>query len=261
MFRSLGAALALAAAFGPALAETCPAEVRVSFPNFEIAPFVLGTDQVEHPPGLLVEWTRNALAAAGCRESAVVILRRPPNRQLAEIELGLIDILPGFAWSAQLARHMAFPMRRGVPDPDLMIKSDLVWLYVRAADTRVKWDGKQLSAPNPRVGTSTGGSATGSVIKAHGWPVEMAANPRIDLQKLIAGRVDVILEPEVVLESYLQGPAGRAVRKLSPPALATDRYAPVRRAFEEQYPAYTRRFWRELCKQSHSTRRNLPPCA
>lgn len=260
MFRVLGT-LALAAACAPALAENCPPDVRVSFPNFEIAPFVLGTDRVEQPPGLLVEWTRTALTAAGCRESAIVIMRRPPLRQLAEIELGLIDIAPGFAYSAVLAEQLAFPMRGSAPDPGLVIKSDLISLYVRAGDERVKWDGKSLSAPNPRVGTSTGGPATGSISAAYGWTVEMAATPRIDLQKLIAGRVDVILEADVVLEGILQGAEGSAVRKLSPAVLATERYAPVRRGFEQRYPAYTRRFWRELCKQSRRTGSNLAACS
>lgn len=259
LFCSLFGALTLAAA-AAASAENCPPQVRVGFPNFEIAPLLMGSDQIGNPPGLLVEWTRNALAAAGCTDTAVVLMRRPQLRQMAEVGLGLIDILPGFAFSPALSEHMVFPMRGDAPDPALMIKADAVSLYARAADQRVKWDGKTLVAPNQRIGVSTGVMASSATIKAHNWITELAANPRIDLQKLIAGRVDVILEADVVLEALLQGPEGRAVRRLSPPMLATSRYAPVRRGFAQQYPDYTRRFWRELCKQSRTTYRDLPAC-
>jgi hypothetical protein len=95
---ALGAGFLLCLGAPCGAAERCPAEVRVSLPNFAIAPYVLGIDKVESPPGLLIEWTRNALKLTGCKPH-IVIKRRPPNRQLKELELGLLDVLPGFAFS------------------------------------------------------------------------------------------------------------------------------------------------------------------
>ena len=80
--RMLAAALLCVA--GSAAAQGCPAKVRVSFPNFPIPPLVLGTDTIPAQPGQLVTWTRNALRKSGCK-SALVFLRRPPNRQLARL--------------------------------------------------------------------------------------------------------------------------------------------------------------------------------
>jgi hypothetical protein len=240
-------------------APACPAEVRVSFPNFEIAPYVLGQDRIESPPGLLVEWTRKALERSGCRPK-LTLKRRPPRRQLAELELGLTDVLPGFSYSREPASELAFPARGGGADPELAVMSDTVSLYARADDQGVKWDGKVLSSTNPLVGTSTGGSATRETVALHGWSTESAPTPLADLHKLMARRIDVIMEPDVVLGPYLSGAERKAVRKLAPPVRSTLRYAPVRKAFRDAYPEFTRRFWLELCKASREATSGAPAC-
>jgi hypothetical protein len=232
-------------------AQRCPAEVRVSLPNFEIAPFVLGTDRVEDPPGLLVEWTRNALARAGCAPR-VVVKRRPPNRQLAEMDAGLLDVLPGFAFSDNPDDQLVFPIKGAQPDPELAVMSDSVSLYARAGDAGVQWDGRTLRSARPQVGSSTGGAATDAIARAHGWQIEAAPTPQADLRKLIAGRIDVILEPDVVLDRYLQDADAAAVRKLSPPVRVTNRYAPVSKRFAAAYPEFTVRFWQELARQARA---------
>jgi hypothetical protein len=232
-------------------AERCPAEVRVSLPNFEIAPYVLGTDKVENPPGLLIEWVRSALQLAGCKPR-VQIQRRPPVRQLAELSLGLLDILPGFAYSANPNDQLVFPMKDGADDQDLAVMTDTVSLYARADDQSVQWDGKLLRSTNPLVGSSTGGAATERIAELHGWEIEPAPTPHSDLRKLAAGRIDVIMEPDVVIDRYLAGAQAPAVRKLSPPVQVSRRYAPVSERFAKAHPEFTARFWRELARQARA---------
>lgn len=256
---ALGASLLLC--YGAcAAAERCPAHVRVSLPNFEIAPFVLGTDKVESPPGLLIEWTRNALARAGCK-TRIVIMRRPPNRQLAELALGLLDVLPGFAFNDNPDDQLIFPMKGGVANLGLAAMTDSVSLYARANDMSVRWDGATLRSTNPLVGSSTGGATTYAIARAHGWRIEPAPTPQADLRKLIAGRIDVILEPDVLLRTYLAGADARAVRRLLPPVSVTNRYAPVSKLFYQAYPEFTERFWLELCRQSRAGAPSLPACS
>ncbi len=250
------AAAAAAAARSP---EPCPAQVRVSLPNFEIAPFVMGTDEVASPPGLLVEWTRNALRAAGCK-ATITIKRRPPNRQLTEVELGMLDILPGFSYSANPDDHLVYPLFDGAPDERRAVMADMVSLYVRSGESGVRWDGATLSSPHGLVGTSTGGASTEEIARKFGWKLESAPTPRADLDKLLAGRVDVIMEPEVVMTAYLTGETASKVVKLSPPARTTFRYAAVRKGFAAQYPGFTEKFWRELCLQARSGGGQLPAC-
>lgn len=256
---TLSASLLLAHGAACAAPGRCPAQVRVSLPNFEIAPYVLGTDDVESPPGLLVEWTRNALTLAGCK-ARIVIKRRPPNRQMKELELGLLDVLPGFAFSGNPYDQLMFPMKAGSANLDRVVMSDTVSLYARADDHDVHWNGTRLYSANPRVGTSTGGASTDLIAARYGWQFENAATPQEDLRKLIAGRIDVIMEPDVVLGTYLAGADALAVRKLSPPAHATHRYAPVSKQFAAAYPEFTERFWLELCKQSRPSQPGMRPC-
>lgn len=242
-----------------AAAEPCPARVRVSLPNFEIPPYVLGTDEVASKPGLLIEWTRNALHAAGCRAS-VSIKRRPPNRQLAELDMGLLDILPGFSYSDNPDDQLVYPMFDGGADERRAIMADTVSLYARSGDSTVRWDGVTLRHPGGVVGTSTGGASTEQVARKYGWKLESAPTPRADIDKLLAGRVDVIMEPDVVMTAYLTGETAAKVVKLSPPARVTFRYAAVRKGFAQQYPAFTEKFWRELCLQARSGGGQLPAC-
>ncbi|HZX29626.1 MAG TPA: hypothetical protein VFF16_21310 [Telluria sp.] len=258
MRRAALAAVLAAVSFGTR-AMSCPEVVHVSLPNFPVPPFVLGSDRVEAKPGLLIEWLRGAYGRTGC-PGRFEIVRRPPNRQLAELELGRIDILPGFAFAPDLLRTMVFPMRGGDPNPDQALMADTVSLYARAGDVAVKWDGKVLGAPNPRVGTSTGGALAVQAARLHHWELESAATPLADLRKLAARRVDVILEPDVVMTPLMSLPEAAGVRKLTPPVHLSRRYAPVRRAFAEKYPEFTQAFWLELCRQSRVQANSMPAC-
>jgi ABC-type amino acid transport substrate-binding protein len=176
------------------------------------------------------------------------------------VQRGLLDVLPGFSYSANAGDDLVYPMEQGSVDPGRAIMADNVSLYVRAGDTRVHWDGISLSSPNPRVGTSTGGAATEETAQKFGFPLETAATPRTDLDKLLAGRIDVIMEPDVVMTPLLAGELGLQVRKLLPPARQSLRYAAVRKGFAAQYPAFTQRFWRELCVASRAGGTALPAC-
>ncbi len=256
MPRRLFAAALLCACAGGAAAEACPARVTVSFPNFPIPPLLLGHDAIVQPPGTLVTWTRNALLRSGCKP-VLNFVRRPPNRQLAELELGKIDVLPGFAYSTELPAAMVFPMRGGDIDTGLRIATDLSSFYVRRDDASVQWDGEVLAGARQRVGTSIGGTMEKALADRKGWLLEAAPTPHADLRKLLAGRIDVILESDVVV-----GPLAStmAVRKLAPPVVVLHRYVPVRRAFQQQYPEFTTRFWLEVCKQSRVSQPALPAC-
>jgi ABC-type amino acid transport substrate-binding protein len=253
--KRLAAAL-LCTVAATAAAQECPAVVRVSFPNFPIPPLLHGSDHIATPPGQLVEWTRNALKNSGCKP-ALTFVRRPPNRQLAELAAGAIDILPGFSYSTELPAEMVFPMRDGDVNTAMRVVTDLTSLYVRSDNTEVRWDGVTLSGVRLRIGTSTGGSTQRALVRSRGWDIELAPTPYSDLQKLLAGRVDAILESDSILDSRL---GAHPARKLLPPVFVTHRYAPVRKDFQRQYPAFTERFWLEMCKQSRPAYPALPAC-
>jgi hypothetical protein len=242
-----------------ARAENCPAEVHIGFPNFEVVPFIYGTDSLASKPGLLVDWTFDALARSGCKPK-VTILRRPAKREMVEMQAGAIDIGPGVGFSPERLQDMAFPMVNGVSNPALVIIRDQVSLYVREGDQSVKWDGKTLQSVNPRVGISAGVLLSQVVTENHHWQVDIASDPLNNIKKLRANRIDVIVEADVLVSHYLSDKDAQDIRKLSPPALVVDRYAPVSKQFQEKYPEFTRRFWLEICKASRVTFTSLPTC-
>ncbi|MET3133428.1 hypothetical protein AAKU55_003718 [Oxalobacteraceae bacterium GrIS 1.11] len=255
---TVSACLVSALACAPARAEECPAEVRLALPDYAVLPFIAGSTKLMQPPGLIVEWTYRALAGSGCRPT-VSVRRRPYRRLLLEMQQGLADIGPGLAYSPARRREMMFPMLNGDIDHRLVLIEDSISLYVRGDERQVEWDGRSLRGTRSRLGVSSG-VVLAQIAKGHGWAVEVADNPLIDLNKLIARRVDIIMEADALLNFSLDGGELAAVRKLQPPVLVLHRYAPVSLRFAQRYPEFTRRFWLALCQQSRSQAQALPAC-
>jgi hypothetical protein len=237
--RGLGAAFLLCYGAACGAAQRCPSEVRVSLPNFAIAPYVLGTDKVESPPGLLIEWTRNALQLAGCKVG-IVIRRRPPNRQLKELELGLLDVLPGFAFSADPDDQLVFPTRDGTADPDRAVMSDTVSLYPERWQVGTA-QRQRRSAVRPGGHRGQRSPPAGSSKAATPGGFTLADR----------GRIDVIMGPAVVLRPTWPAPMRWPCASAASIAMPVRRFAGrIRR----------RRFWLELCKQSRSAQPTARSC-
>jgi hypothetical protein len=178
--------------------------------NGELSEFsdtAAGAGQRQHRPPRRHCWSTGPATRfkrIGCAP-AVSFVRRPPNRQLAELELGRIDILPGFAYSAELPPEMVFPMRGGEINTAMRIATDLSSLYVRKDDTSVSWDGEALGGARQHVGTSIGGTMEKALAKKQGWVLEAAPTPHANLRKLLASRIDVILESDSVVGPLAAG--------------------------------------------------------
>jgi hypothetical protein len=240
-------------------AETCPEELRIGFPDFKVEPYLLGTKEIEKPPGLFIEWINNALPRTGCTIK-VTYHRRPVKRLAVELESGQLDMTMGIAYTPETSSYMAYPIKDGTLTSNLLIARDEVNLYVRAEETDVQWDGKILKMKNPNVGISSGFVIIERIVKARGWPIDLAANPSVNLKKLQAKRVDAILEPNIVFVQYLSESDAKTIRKLTPPVVVADRFAPVSKKFQQSYPEFTQRLWYEVCKESRTASPALPAC-
>lgn len=248
--------LVLACWLGVASAAPCPAVVRIGLPDFPVPPLLYGDTQLQTPPGDLVTWTRAALADAGCTPE-VRIQRLPLKRLAAELKSKLLDIAPGLGPAAISDTGLVFPMRDNQVDSGLMIVRDRLWLYVRAEDQHIQWDGSRLNLQNPHIGISAGMSATSAAAQQHGWFSDIAKNPEANLRKLYARRIDAILESELWLDDTLNAGARArpGIRKLEPLVASIERYAPVTPEFYRRYPDYTRRFWSAIHQRARATYR------
>ncbi|MEJ1939021.1 hypothetical protein WDZ92_53155, partial [Nostoc sp. NIES-2111] len=109
-------AVVLAAVCMPLLAAaqaTCPSRLRIAFPDSPAEPFMRGQgEDFARPPGLLVDWVRQALRELGCLERAE-LLRLPVRRLRALIEAGQIDMVAGVGDGGPIAALLTLPPREG----------------------------------------------------------------------------------------------------------------------------------------------------
>lgn len=260
---ALVAALCWAA---PVQAETCPARLRIAFPDAPAEPFLRGQgDAFASPPGLLVDWVRAALREMGCLEAAE-LQRLPSRRVRAMVESGQLDLVAGVGEGGPIAVLLTLPPPAGSRrEFDLSLGHIDYALYVRRAlGAPGNATESPVLPPQARVGV-TAGSRAEMLAQERGWPAEPAPSHESALQKLLAGRTPLLL----VHSYYLEG------RLRQEPALAgqVERFGPVverRRLHVGAVPAFARsespfvtRLWRELCKQSAAAKSDgacrLPP--
>ena len=244
----------------------CPERLRISFPDAPAEPFMRGQgEDFSHPPGLLVDWVRQALRELGCLERTEM-LRLPVRRLRAMIEAGQIDVVAGVGEGGPIAALLALPPRAGRRGEfDYSVGTVEYVLYARRGGG-VRWDGQALSGlpVDARVGV-TAGTRTEVLAKERGWPVEAAPTHESALLKLAAGR-----SPLLLMHSYFADERLRRDPKLAaqiePLAPAVERrqlFVGVAPALASAHPAFAQRLWRALCKQSAATKADgacrLPP--
>lgn len=229
----------------------CPPQVRVSFMDYEVAPWFYGKgDNFPDPPGDLVVWIQQAVAQTGCA-TAVRLLRRPVKRFHKELEQGETDFLALSSVTPERLAKEAFPMVRGAPDMRMAYLVSSTSLWVRKGDKSVQWDGHTLRGPvGFKVGVSAG-QFSEALARKQGWPVEQALNGRNLIDKLLVGRDAAILLPDITVESA-PGSQRAQLERLQPSLEQTHFFSPANRAFQARYPAFTARYWQALCQAAHA---------
>ncbi|RTL44435.1 MAG: hypothetical protein EKK53_07435 [Burkholderiales bacterium] len=262
----LGLSAALATQAQPVSPMACPERLRIAFPEASAEPFMRGQgEDFSRPPGLLVDWVRQALRELGCLERAEM-LRLPVRRLRAMIESGQIDMVAGVGDGGPIAALLALPPRegrRGEFDYSLGIVEYL--LYARRS-SGVAWDGQTLSGLGPelRVGV-TAGTRSEALAGERGWPAEPAPSHESAWLKLILGRTPVLLVHGYFAEDRLrQDPRlGRQVERLLPAVERRHLYVGIAPALLRSSRAFAQRFWRAVCQASADAKADgackLPP--
>lgn len=250
----------------PASPTACPERLRIAFPEGSAEPFMRGQgEEFSHPPGLLVDWVRQALRGLGCLERAEM-LRLPVRRLRAAIEAGQIDLVAGVGDGGPIAALLTLPPREGRRGEfDYSLGTVEYMLYARRS-SGVAWDGQTLSGLGPelRVGV-TAGARTEALAAERGWPSESAPSHESAWLKLVAGRTPVLLVHGYFAEDRLrQDPRqGRQVERLLPAVERRHLYVGLAPALARSSPAFAQRFWRAVCQASASSKSDgacrLPP--
>lgn len=241
-------------------AQECPARIRIAFADQQVAPLLMGAgSEFARPPGLLVDWTHQALRKLGCLERTE--FQRLPNariRLLARPEVSQIDLVPGVAEGSPNADRLMLPAPpTGVGD-DLSTGEVDFSLYARAADAAA-WDGQRLALrPGQTVGVARDTMAQ-ALAQERGWALELAASHESAFQKLLAGRSNYLLVYAPFMDARLR--ASPDIVKLQPPVLRKRYYMAASQDFYQREPAFVRRFWVEMCLQGNALRAKPLGCA
>lgn len=254
---------ALAQALTPA---ACPERLRIAFPDGPAEPFMRGQgEDFQHPPGLLVDWVRQALRQLGCLERAEM-LRLPVRRLRAMIEAGQVDMVAGVGDGGPIAALLVLPPREGRRGEfDLSLGVVEYVLYARRG-SGIRWDGQAITglAADSRVGV-TAGTRPELLAQERGWQVETAPSHESTLLKLAAGRTPVMLIHAYFVDDRLrQDPKlAQRVERLSPVVERRHLYVGMATALVQGGKGFAPRFWRAVCQASAASRADgacrLPP--
>lgn len=265
--RSIVSALAAAlCAAATVQAQTCPERLRIALPDAAAEPFLRGQgDDFAKPPGLLVDWVRAALRETGCLEHAEV-LRLPARRVKAMIEAGQLDLVAGVAEGGPIAALLTLPPHTGARREFDYSLGHVEYAFYARRDATVVWDGQQLGAlpGDARLGV-TAGSRAEAIAQERGWPMDAAPSHESALQKLLAGRMPLLLVHSFYVDERLRHDAAlaRQIVKLSPAVERRRMHVGALPAFARAEGGFVARLWRELCKQSAAAKADgacrLPP--
>lgn len=194
----------------------------------------------------------------GCTQ-VVREFRLPYNRIVANMTAGTIDIRVTGGYRPDVVEFMRFPMGDKGANAALAVAEADTRLYVLKGSRSLEWDGKTLrfNGPYPAIGTVRGHFSE-KALQARRWEVESAPTWEANVKKLVSGRVAAIAGTDSVVDAL---PERKSLETLDPPVQYDLFFAPVSNQFYDKYPAFTRRFWLEICIESRSLFKKLPACS
>lgn len=226
----------------PALAADTPTVVRVVFNTEPNPPIVYGSGTTIDPdkPSLIVEMLRMVGARLGVDFQ---FQRVPWARGLFMVETGQADAIFAASFNEDRARYGAYPMRDGHPDGERQIYLQSYSLFVRRG-SGVRFTGQSITGLGKAVGVQNG-FAVAEMLEKMGVVLDMEPNPRSNLLKLAAGRIDAYAEIDTLAEEALKADPNLSTRieKLAPPLRTTSYYLMVSKVFQQAHPDLVERIW------------------
>jgi len=229
------------------VSTACPKELRVGLLETVTPPFLLLPTHEDAPPGgLFAEWVLTAARATQCNPR-VKLLSLPRKRAYWLLEHGGVDFFLPAVPSITDLRQFAFPMKAGRPNGDWSFDITPASLWVRSDEEDVRWNGRVLKGPpGLEVGVAVGSSAE-VLARSKGWKVSLGKSPSNGVDRLLHGRIRVILVADIVVEAFPPEVVS-SLRRLHPPVARYEFLAPGNQAFVNNYPVLANEFWLGLCQ-------------
>ena len=201
-------------------------------------PFVNGDTQIADTfPGITIEILRVIEAKYDIQ---FIIKKVPWKRVVAKVRDNTLDGGFHFSYKPKRKSFIAYPILNGkdMPDPKYSISNRSYVLY-RLKGQSTHWNGQKIISNKPdtlNIAAIRGGSITQD-IKALGHHLNEVSNDQQLLDLLIAGRVDIFVALENMLDPKIQTltPKVRLLIEKTLPPVVNKPY----------YIAFSKRFYRE----------------
>lgn len=239
----------------------CPERLRVGTLDYALPPYITesGEGQVDETPGQLMQWLREALLHLGCTATRIQVQRLPVWRGYEFLKSGEIDLWAPTTVSEQSQEAGVFAMRGERVNDALGFARARYSFYVQKGTSDIHWDGKSLSgAPDKVLGVSNATAAV-QFARGRGFATESATNINLTINKLLAGKIQVALVPDLSVQVRADADQAR-LERLEPEAMTVWFHAMFNREFARQRPRFTAGYWQALCQASRKSQPELPRC-
>lgn len=220
---------------------------------------VFATDDTPGPPyiiggGTEFNWDKPGIeleiyqAVAKKLDLNIKYVRIPWARCLSSLEHGKVDGIFPASFKTKRLKLGVYPMMNGKDDDKRKSRDNSYSLYV-LKDTKVQWDGKNITGLTGPIGAPIGWAIVGT-LKDKGLAVEELPDPFQSLQMLNRKRLQAITSIDAVMEAYQQNnpQVFENVIKLTPPLQAKPYYLMLSHQFVDENPDLAENIWNSIAE-------------
>jgi polar amino acid transport system substrate-binding protein len=220
-------------------------------------PLRICSDELPHPPylfpggqgttGLLI---RMAAADIGL---ALTFYDAPVRRCREDLRANEADAFPVTPYDPETLPFVAFPMADGKIDRTRATTS-VRTIVVRRIGSPAHWDGKLMTGLQKPVLVKFGTIQTAKKLKAMQVAVDdTGKSPPSNFRKLVAGRGDLAICPEVEGQLLLRQPEFAGKLEALPTPFTDDvYYLAITQQFDERYPGLAEQLWNAIARTKQS---------
>jgi len=169
-------------------------------------------------------------------------LPRPWTRCQAELKSNMVDGIFTASFKTSRMEIGRYPMKGNKVDPNKRIMSNSYSFY-KLKSNAVEWNGKKFANLNTSIGAVRGNSVIKTLEKKK-LKLDKTTSPTLNLNKLIAGRFDVIAAGEYNTDMLIRkSKKYRDIVKLKPPFVTKPYYVMLSHKFVKNNPKLAEKIW------------------
>ncbi|MBT3360701.1 MAG: hypothetical protein HN403_13835, partial [Rhodospirillales bacterium] len=171
------------------------------------------------------------------------IRRVPWRRAVKMLEIDQADALFPASFKKERTALGVYPMKDGKPDDSRKIAEYSYYAYT-TKDSGISLDGNQIKNADCPIGAMRL-SAIIEQLKNTGHQVNEEETSRINLRKLLQGRICALVDLDFVIDPFLtSNPSlGSGIRKLSPAIRTKPYFLLFTKTFVKKWPVRTEQIW------------------